>query len=58
MNTKTIAHRTGRTTAQVNAIARDLDLALTYRPDLRHYDVPLSDGLLLVDMLNDEAESA
>lgn len=38
-NTKAIAKRAGVTTANVNAIARDLGIELHYRQDLRHWVV-------------------
>lgn len=38
-NTKTIARKTGLTTAQVNETARDLGIEMTYRADLRHWEI-------------------
>ena len=36
-NTKTIARKTGLSTAAVNEIARDLGIEMHYRADLRHW---------------------
>lgn len=36
-NTKGIARKTGRTTREINQIARDLNIPMHYRADLKHW---------------------
>ena len=38
-STKAIAHKTGMTTAQVNEIARDLNIKMNYREDNRYWEI-------------------
>ena len=38
-NTKAIAHKVGMTTAQVNEIARDLNIDMNYRADNRYWEI-------------------
>lgn len=38
-NTKAIARKVGMTTAQVNEIARDLNIKMSYRDDNRYWEI-------------------
>lgn len=55
-NTKTIARKTGMTTAAVNEAARDLGIAMNYRSDLRHWDITdRREAAMFLDHLNELA---
>lgn len=53
MTTKRIARLTGRTTAEVNALARDLQIFLIYNPAARSWETrTAAEGRALIDHIN------
>lgn len=51
-NTKSVARHTGFTTVAVNEMARDLGIKMTYRSDLRYWEISnRSEARLFVESL-------